>query len=46
MDTSSDKFSEQNSNETANALYRLAENSIEKVTGWAKNLMSGSPKKR
>lgn len=45
MDTSSDKLSEQNANETANALYTLAEKTIEKATGWAKNLMSGIAQK-
>ncbi len=40
MPTSSDKSSEQSANETANALYTLAAKTIEKATGWAKNLMS------
>lgn len=45
MPTSSDKSSEQNANETANALYTLAEKTIEKVTGWAKSLMSSIAQK-
>lgn len=45
MPTSSDNSSEQNANETANALYTLAEKTIEKVTGWAKSLMSSIAQK-
>lgn len=45
MPTSSDKSSEQSADETAHALYTLAEKTIEKATGWAKNLMSSLAQK-